>query len=194
MRPLILVLLSCFLPLSAYAAQDSILFANVGKWAIYSDPTTANSCFAMSTYADGTSIRIGFWHKGYKYPAYVAFANEKWRSIQVGKEYDVSMRLDTAPAWTGPASGWQIGTFKAILINVDKPNLFKEFISKNQLQLVFRGKLVANLSLAGSGKAVAELMNCQSINVDGMKPSPRESDDPFSIQEVKPKTDDPFEL
>ena len=176
------------------APTDSVLFATAGAWSIYSDPTTANSCFAISSFGDGTSIRVGFWHKGYKYPAYVAFSNAKWRSIQSRKEYQVSMQLDSAAPWRGVASGWIIGTDKAILINVDKPSLFKEFVRSDHVRLTFRDKEIANLSLNGSGRAITELMNCQAANVDGkplVAPAP---EDPFAIQEATPKSDDPFEL
>ena len=178
----------------AFAATDSVLYATVGSWSVFSDKTTANSCFAGSTFADGTTIRIGFWHKGYKFPAYVTFSNAKWRSIQVRKEYKVSMQLDSSPSWDGLASGWAIGNERAILINVDNPNLFKEFVRSANVRLTFRGKQVANLSLAGSGKAISELMNCQAVNVDNAPKQPPPQDDPFAIQEVKPESEDPFEL
>ena len=98
--------LSCFAPSAAFA-QDTPLWRTVGAWQIRVDASLGFGCFLLGSYTRGTVLRIGIDQQNGN--GYVMVGDESWRSLQVGNQYDLSMRFDNSSPWRGRATARRIG-------------------------------------------------------------------------------------
>jgi hypothetical protein len=168
-------------------AQDTTDWGQVGDWLIAVDSTLDNSCFALNEYDDGTVMRIGLDLSADDDRWYIMFGNDRWASIEDGGEYDVALQFDREAEWTAVASGVNMGgDVNFLYVFGSDIDFFDEFVRKNALTLFYDGESIAKLSLAGSARATAAMLDCQDEQLAAPPP------DPFAGKKKKRSDSDPF--
>ncbi len=170
------------------SAADTILWKEVGGWGVYMDPSLGNGCFVLNVYEDGTLLRLGFNFTVKPTTIYLALGNDKWKSLEVGKDYPIQIQFDRSPAWDATASAIEMNQSKFLVVSTTDPNFASEFASKLSMRSTFSGREIAHLRLNGSAKAISEMLNCQQA-VNSTKKS-----DPFEADPGVKSSSDPFEL
>ena len=189
MKPALIGLLGSLLLSSPGAAADSIFWKETGGWRIYMDPTMGNACYLSSAFDEGTVLRIGFDFTTKTKRMYIALGNEKWTSVQDGKDYPVEIRFDSRPAWKTMARGITASGSKWLQIPTSDPNFADEFGRKNSMHARFQGREIAALRLKGSRKAVDEMLACQKA-VNEMLSSMKTRPSPPPSERVPPARKD----
>jgi hypothetical protein len=83
-------------------AQDTARWGQAGQWAIMVDRSLNNGCFAIVNYEGGTVLRVGY--SPADGSAYFVIADDKWASLEVGKDYELEMQFDSRDPWYGSAT------------------------------------------------------------------------------------------
>lgn len=172
---------------------ETALWKSIENWNILIDRTVQYQCFATILYEDFTVFRVGFQNPDSSAALYVALGNLNWTSIEVGKDYDLVMRIDNGTAWTSPARGFRFGEMPALVVNTNEVDFFEQLMRKHALQVFFNGQRILNLSLRGSHAAIREMIACQN-EVDrylGRRAAPPRSD-PFAGASSRSNSRDPF--
>lgn len=186
-----------FLSANASAQEGkAVFFMEAAGWSVYSDKSNNNACYATTGYEGGTYLRFGFLGEDWDYPFFIAFGNDKWRSIEPVKEYDVTIQMDREAPWQAVATGWHIGEMPYLVIPTDQPNFFREFARKHGISLRYNNQDIARLSLKGSSLAEKAVVECQAIvnKLNVGKTPPIARDDPFDASKPRQASDDPFAL
>lgn len=179
------LLLALGLPFSSAYAQDSAAWAKVGNWDVRVDPTLNNSCFMVGGYRSGTILRVGFDNR--HNASYFVIGNAAWRSLEVGKRYQLGAQFDGGQIayWDAQAVSMGDTIALSVVFNSPSPNeVLAVFGQRLSLRLFYQGTAVANLRLSGTAAAAAETINC---NNQFMATRP----DPFSGAS-RPVVADPF--
>ena len=173
-------------------AADAIKWKTVGDWTISVDTSLGYKCFLSAVYERGTILRFGL-AAGKSSVAYMLLGDMNWKSIESGKQYPLTVKFDDRPGWTGDATGLRLsGGFTVLYLKIDQPRFFAEFARRRGLYVEYEGKQVANLSLRGSFRGVAELIKCQqAINLSTGTPAST-SRDPFASSGPARQVSDPF--
>ncbi|MBX3598415.1 MAG: hypothetical protein KF874_12670 [Rhizobiaceae bacterium] len=182
---------------SPVAAQNNevVFYKEVAGWYIYSDRTNGNACFATTFFDEGTYIRIGFNAKNSAAAAYVAFGNEKWRSIEQGKDYDIIIQMDQEKPWNATATGGKIGGIPYLFAGTNAAVFFTEFMRKHRISVTYNNNEIARLSLKGSASAGGAVVECQKLVVGPSNTDPPVTkNDPFDGTAPRNAKDDPFAL
>jgi hypothetical protein len=194
-RALVILFLAvhCLFGLSntASAEDPQPLWATVKAWEVRVDTTLMNGCFAMTAYDEGTIVRIGI--NPASHQGYIMFGNDKWESLESGKDYKIKLKFDDELPWEGSARAREFGKERFIFLWVDftDANLYMEFMRKNLLQIFYNKKKVTALNLSGSAAALSEVIECQkAMNAVTPTPSNKNEKDPFA-SDVRYKAD-PF--
>ncbi|GKX35284.1 MAG: hypothetical protein MnENMB40S_29020 [Rhizobiaceae bacterium MnEN-MB40S] len=163
----------------AWAQENSevVHWADVGNWSIFADRTLGNACYAVTVYESGIFLRAGFNGSGSGGDTYVAVGSLDWKSIEFGKEYDITFQMDREAPWNGTATGAIIGEVPFLVIYHDNYDFFEEFARKLGIRIIYEGKQIANLSLRGSHAALMSMIECQAV-VNEYSTRPKEKD-PF---------------
>ncbi|WP_332716095.1 hypothetical protein [Pelagibacterium mangrovi] len=174
---------------SPIAAQDAQVWDTIGNWTIAVDTTLDNSCFALTVFEGDTYLRLGLNVTEAMLPYYMILGNPSWRSIEEGKDYELTLQFDNAPAWTATAVGTYMGDLPSLMLQAAEFDFIDEFARKHTLQITFMGRRVDSLSLSGSARATQELATCQiAMDRTGLP-----STDPFETRPASaPK--DPFAI
>jgi hypothetical protein len=190
MRRLIVPWMLILLFIPQASAQDAVEWGEVAGWTIAVDTTLGNSCFALTAFEDGTILRIGFDNTDARGPLYIMFGNQKWRSLEEGKDYDLVIQMDNEPEWDAPARGVSMGEDMVfVYVKTDQPGFLEEFTRKHGVSVLYQGRTIASLSLEGSFKAGLAMAECQ-LALNSSSPPARDAD-PFSTSPPK-ANDDPF--
>ena len=152
--------LSCFAPSAAFA-QDTPLWRTVGAWQIRVDASLGFGCFLLGSYTRGTVLRIGINQQNGN--GYVMVGDESWRSLQVGNQYDLSIRFDNNSPWRGRATARRIGNGDMVFLylSFDRARFLVELARRNNMTIFYQGRIVTQLPLHGTNAAVQEMLNCQ---------------------------------
>lgn len=171
---------------TAARASDTIPWtpSNVRGWDILVDRTLKNGCFIITTFEDGTVLRLGFNRE--RQTAYIMVGNHEWKSIEPRKEYDLEIKFDREAPWEVTATAIAMGSVTALWAQTQKVEFLDEFVRKQGMRVSYRNKEIAAVSLKGTSAAVAEMVTCQDA-MDGTQTS----NDPFSNSTTP--SNDPFQ-
>lgn len=160
------------------------------NWVVAVDQTVGYGCFALASYEGGTVLRIGLAPES-DVPAYIMLGDEDWKSLEYGKEYELTIQFDTLDPWTGTATGVSFGSdeFVFLMISFDNSDLVLEFMKRHQMSVKYQNNNIATLSLAGSYRAFVEVLACQDQMMSAGQPQQRV--DPFDSEGSTPNSD-PF--
>ncbi|WDZ78322.1 hypothetical protein PWG15_07510 [Ensifer adhaerens] len=151
-----------------------------------------------SIFERGVILCLGLYPRGSDSPLYMSFASDDWKSLEVGKEYDRTFRFDKSDPWSAAATAAGDESGKFLFVNVTDPEFLTGFVRKRALAIAFDERVVANLSLRGTGPAAEELMKCQravdEIIADEDRKSKEKKADPFNAPSEKRSARDPFSL
>ncbi|SDA55222.1 hypothetical protein SAMN03159448_01380 [Sinorhizobium sp. NFACC03] len=200
MRRLLFGLVSCLMATGPAVAEESeiIKWKEVGGWTVASDTSMEGSCFITSIFEGGIRLRLGFYPKGSESPLYMSFASDDWKSLEVGKDYDLTFRFDKSDPWSAAATAAGDESGKFLFVNATDAEFLTGFVRKRTLAIAFDDRVVANLSLRGTGPAAEELLKCQravdEIIADEGRKSKEKKSDPFNAPNEKRSARDPFSL
>lgn len=152
------------------AADETPLWSHVGPWDVRVDPTLNNGCFLLGAYTQGEIIRIGV--NNQTRSGYVLLGNEKWKSLETGKEYDLVFAFEGDTPWKVQAKAVQIGASTMLLALFKNSKFLDDFGSKTKLTITWDGNLVSVLPLTGTYAALQALAECQRQFVQTKAPDP----------------------
>ena len=178
----------------SHAKPKTILWKTVnGVWDVRVDKSMNYGCFIFAFYpATKTQIRFGYY--GTKQP-YILVGNEKWKSLDRGKAYPISIKFDKHPAWTGDSTAGKMGSYKILFLKVPETKFFLQFGKSHTISISYKETIIAHLSLKGSYGAVVELLKCQRAIREitpGVSRGVKSKDDPFSSKVITRTVSDPF--
>ena len=113
---IILVLLIVFSTSVHCASTDTYLWKESGDWTIRIDPTLGNKCFIFASYPSSEDwpgksfIRAGINEDNES--AYMMIYSSEWKSLEIGKIYEIKIQFDKEVKWEADAVG-NICTFFA---------------------------------------------------------------------------------
>jgi len=163
MKRIILAAVVSSLSLSTAMAgdNDSAKWSQVGPWHIFVDSTVGNGCFMVSSYGSGTVLRVGFNNRNNT--AYLMVGNEAWKSLEAGKQYQISGQFDNGTAYNWTANGARLGDMTVLSVPFGTPSpteVMQTFGQRLNLKLYYRGNMLASMNLNGTAAAAAETINC----------------------------------
>lgn len=165
-------------------------WGKVAGWDILIDQTLGNGCFIFNVFEDGTVLRLGF--NPSKDNAYVMVGNLNWKSIEKGKEYDITFRMGRTQSWKVTATGIYLDEVPLLAAVTDNFKFLLDIAKKRSIAVMYQGNRIANLSLKGTFAAISEMVRCQQkIGTSGGGGA--STDDPFAEGKDKaPDSNDPF--
>jgi hypothetical protein len=177
-----ILLLACGLlcaSVTGALAQNTVLWRTVGQWQIRVDASLGYGCFLVGSYTRGTVLRIGIDQQNGN--GYVMVGNEAWRSLQVGNQYALSLRFDSAAPWRGRATARRIGSGDMVFLHLsfDRARFLVELARRINLTIFYNGDVVTSLPLRGTNAAVQEMIRCQRA-ADIARKTNRPQGDPFA--------------
>jgi hypothetical protein len=170
---------------AAVASDDSVPWGNgeVAGWNIAVDTSLGGGCFIYAVFDGNTLVRIGFDPSSSDY--YLILGDDEWKSIESGKEYDLTLRLGSRAPWDAEANGVPLGDGTALMVTSTDTDFLQDFSSQQSIRVEYNGDQIANLDLSGSAAAIQEMINCQeTVNAAASSGG----DDPFK----KTGDGDPF--
>lgn len=173
------------------ATEPSPLWKVVGTWEIRVDRTLGYGCFVVGSYLGGSFLRLGFDRSNKN--GYVMVTNDKWRSLEVGKDYPLALRFDNDTPWRRNARAIELGGGTiALYLPFGEVGFLSDFARKQSLYISYGDKPVTSLRLTGTVAAVQALLECQEqIEQAPRGASDAPSVDPFATGRPQ-RTDDPF--
>jgi len=172
------------------AVAETIDWKTVGGWDISFYPSS-EGCQAFALFEEDTAFFIGFDNSGDSLLLDVTLLDERWNSIQDGKEYSVSLHFGNESPWTLEMDGVQMDDFPGLNIMIDagsdEADLFvDEFQSETKMEWYFGNNLLGRYTLRGSRRAFNEVIACQRSYFEALETQ----SDPFATSGSKKK--DPF--
>lgn len=139
-------------------AGDVPSLAVVGDWNILVDETTGDSCFAQKDFEDGTRVQIGFdiLRNGGFFAAY----NSDWTQIEEGGAGTAKFEFGDA-RFAGDATGRMNDDLPGGYAFFDNPDFVDEFAKRNSVKFSGESGVWFEISLSGTGQAIAAVRNCQ---------------------------------
>jgi hypothetical protein len=161
--PGVLALLSTVLPAQA---QDTVLWQeNVAGWQVNVDRTIGDSCFMSAAFDTGAVVRFQF--NARQGNIQFIIGDLRWASVLEGETYDLEVTFGDLAPWSGEAVGhrWS-DILPSLVLSVPAEDnraadFIGEFATTAEVRVAFDGREIAQLSLVGSGDAVAEMFACQ---------------------------------
>jgi hypothetical protein len=172
------------------ATADTIDWKTVGGWDISFYPS-AEGCQAFALFEEDTAFFIGFDNTENTLALDVTLLDERWSSIEDGKEYSVKVHFGNETPWTLEMDGVKTDDYPGLNIMIDassdEADLFiDEFQRETRMEWSFDGNQLGRYTLRGSRRAFDEVIACQRSYFEALN----SSSDPFSASGSKKK--DPF--
>ena len=158
------------------------LWQNVGNWQVRVDTSLGHGCFMLAGYDNGAFLRVGF--DNIHNVGYLMIGSEKWRSLEVGKNYTVSFQYNGLQPveWTGAALKLGTGASGVIDFPFNNAAIWTQLAQRTSLSVNYQGKFVVGFSLAETGAAIKTVFECNSQFTASDPSAATVSDDPFAAQ------------
>src|SRR5262249_50593258 len=140
-------------------SDDTVVWSESGNWKVMVDTSINNGCFIIGSYTRGTVLRVGV--DNVRKRGYLMFANDAWRSLEVGKQYKLGLEFDGEPQWTGTFTAARMGSAIALANSFDTGSFLQDMATKQSLTVYFEQTFVTKLPLTGTYAAVQSLVQCQ---------------------------------
>jgi len=139
-----------------------------GPWTIGYN-SSLKGCVASAISDDGTTIWIGFEGSEPDTPAYLAFTNPSWRSIEARKFYNLEIQASGSYRWRGYSSGVERPNEKGLFVFGVKRRALQDFAQTSGLVLSVNKEPLAQTNISGLSDAIEKLMYCQEHRLAGLK-------------------------
>lgn len=147
---------------AAHADEPTALWQTVTNWQIRVDPSLGHGCFIFGTYQRGEVLRVGLDNRR-QMSGYMILGSEKWKSLEVGKKYTVSVTFAGAAPfeWTGTAIAINpsMGSLWFSFANAD---IWKLLAERTAVSISYQGNFVTALPLSNTREAVKTMFECNS--------------------------------
>jgi hypothetical protein len=172
------------------AFGQTVDWKTIGDWDISFYPNS-EGCQAFALFEEDTAFFIGFDNTENILALDVTLLDERWESIQDGKEYSITLNFGDETPWTLEMDGVQMDGYPGLSImidaNSDEADLFiDEFQRETSMEWSYEGTALGRYTLRGSSRAFDEVIACQRSYLDAIEPP----SDPFAASGGKKK--DPF--
>ena len=166
---LILIGVQICVGVSRQAHAQSLLgidekIGTIEGWAIGYNKTL-NGCLASESFSDATTLWLGIDGRDNTY--FLALTNPNWRSIEPGKQYLLRFSALGGGRWQGKFVGVARENEKGIVSGGLKEKFVGEIVGSSGVAVSLGDKVVARLSLQGSGAAMSSIVQCQNERGDG---------------------------
>jgi hypothetical protein len=143
-------------PISSFA-EIGPLWQTIGNWQVRVDRSVGDGCFMAAPYLDGSVLRVGFDRVHPR--GYIMVINDKWQSLEVGKEYPISLQFDQDSPWGGTAlaTTLQGGNPVVLELSFQQPAFLLDLARKQALYVTYASKPVTSFRLTDSAAAVASI-------------------------------------
>lgn len=170
---------------------ETTLWKTVGWWDISFYPNAAG-CSAFASYDGGISFFLGLDGSGDEMAMEVLLFDEKWKSIEEGKDYEVKVAFGNETPWTLDMTGRKADTVSGLRILIpisseQAANFADEFMRSSHMEWTYEGVSLGRLGLDGSRQAFSEAIDCTKSYQEAIG----QSSDPFSG--ASPNAGDPFQ-
>ena len=158
-------------------------WAEVQGWIIDSGDT---GCYLWAEFESGTSFMIDIDSSVEPVAMDISIWNTKWRSIEVDREYMVSMLFDNGNRWDVTFFGTTFDDGSKLLLNTDDAtsvqnrSFVNDFVASDELALEFDGTSIDLLNIEGSKGAFREMVACHKSLLTSGEADPFASADPFN--------------
>jgi hypothetical protein len=126
-------------------------------------------CVASASSDDGTTIWIGFEGSEPDTPAYLAFTNPSWRSIEARRFYEIEIQVSGSYRWRGYSSGVERPNEKGVFVFGVKQRALQDFAQTSRLVVSVNKELLTRTSISGLSDAIEKLMYCQEHSLVALK-------------------------
>jgi len=177
------------------AVAQTIDWKTVGGWDISFYPNS-EGCQAFALFEENTAFFIGFDNTDDVLALDVTLLDQRWESLQDGKEYSVTLNFGDETPWTLEMDGVKTDDYPGLNIMIDassdEADLFiDEFQRETRMVWKFQGAELGRYTLRGSRRAFDEVIACQRSYFEALGAS--QGSDPFATSgKSKGKSKDPF--
>ncbi|WP_181893089.1 hypothetical protein [Falsiruegeria mediterranea] len=173
--------------LGTTALAEPIDWKTVRGWDISFYPAS-EGCQAFALFEEDTAFFIGFDNTENELSLDVTLLDQKWRSIEAGKEYKIEVKFGDESPWTMDMDGLKTDDFPGLGIMIDagsdQAELFiDEFQRENSMKWSFKSTVLGHYTLRGSRAAFNEVIACQRSYMRAQSssdPFAQSSSDPFA--------------
>ena len=165
-RTLITVIAAALAPVAAAGAENTLVFDNVGGWAVKTDLNREYRCFVEADYDNGSAVRAGFNSDDGRF--YISVSDFNWDWVEVGVDYAVALAFDEEPAQELAATGIVLETQfvqSGVLLHVPAEladHVVSQFMYRNEMHLSYGEEASLTLGLVGTQRATEALETCQT--------------------------------
>jgi len=139
-----------------------------GPWTIGYN-SSLKGCVASAASDDRTTVWIGFDGREPNIPAYLAFTNPNWGSIEPRKFYELRIQALESHRWKGYGSGVERPNQKGLFVFGVKWRLLREFAQASGLVLSLNKEVLTRTNISGSSDALTKLISCQQHQIMASK-------------------------
>jgi hypothetical protein len=139
-----------------------------GPWTIGYN-ASLKGCVASATSEDGTTIWIGFEGSEPETPAYLAFTNPSWRSIEARKFYDLEIQASGSYRWRGYSSGVERANERGLFVFGVKRRALEDLAQTSALVLSANKERLTETNISGLSQAIEKLTSCQEHRLAALK-------------------------
>ena len=122
--------------------------------------SSLKGCVASAMSDDRTTVWIGFDGTDSDIPAYLAFTNPNWHSIEPRKFYELQIQASGSHGWRGYGSGVARPNKGLFVFGVQR-RFLHEFAQDSGLVLSLNKEVLTRTHISGSSDAIEKLMSCQ---------------------------------
>jgi hypothetical protein len=122
--------------------------------------SSLKGCVASAMSDDRTTVWIGFDGTDSDIPAYLAFTNPNWHSIEPKKFYELQIQASGSHGWRGYGSGVARPNKGLFVFGVQR-RFLQEFAQDSGLVLSLNKEVLTRTHISGSSDAIEKLMSCQ---------------------------------
>ncbi len=182
--------LAASLALGTTAATAEVIdWKTIGGWDISFYPDS-EGCQAFAVFERNTAFFIGFDGTDNQLTLDITLLDQRWSSIEEGRQYDVSVKFGNESPWNLSMDGLNTDGYPGLNIMIDAGNdqasLFvEEFQRETRMEWTFKGALLGRYTLKGSRRAFDEVINCQRSYAAAVS----SQSDPFSKKKSDPFAD-----
>lgn len=147
-------------------------------------------------YEDDMLFRLGLNYANGGSSVYLILGHERWKSLENGKEYQLSFEFHRGDNIKIVASAMRTETGNYLIATLGEIAFIENLRRKLGARILFEGNLVNAITLKGTAVALDEIDACDRAVGEAQKkgvidtPKP----DPFAVDTDRRKKADPFEM